>query len=79
MIFESGLCQVSRHLTQRARGRGATWGEGVDLGANSIVLAVEHVLFQEEFKNTCFERLTIGFVSKKKKGVYDIETLVYSV
>ena len=34
MILESGLCEVSRHLTQRARG--ATWGEGEDLGANSM-------------------------------------------
>ena len=32
MILESDLCEVSRHLTQR----GATWGEGEDLGANSM-------------------------------------------
>ena len=34
MILESGLCEVSRHLTQRTRG--ATWGEGEALGANSM-------------------------------------------
>ena len=40
MILESGLCEVSRHLTQRTRG--GTWGEGEDLGANmSWLLHIE--------------------------------------